>query len=520
MADAAAARLSRRQFLYATGASVAALGLSACTSSDAGVDRATGAAGGTLRILASDGSTNDTLDPLRMERAFQILAAPLIYESLLDLDEQLTPRPRLAESFEPAAGGKSWTFRLRSGVRFHDGSPLTPADVAFSITRALDPDAGSGNSLAGQLKGILLPSGIKVVDDRTIRFDLARPYVSFPNAMATRFARIYQAKTTDFGKPVGTGPFVFGSLAPGRQFTATGNRSYWRNKVTLDKVVISNVAEDSARVNSLLSGNADLVFEITLAAAQDIKSTNGYTILEQPNARWLSLALDSTVAPFDKPAVAQAFKLAIDRQQIIDNALGGYGTIGYDTPIPAQDKWFGKLPTPRRDVARAKQLLAGAGFPTGLDLPPVIGLSDEPATMAFLQVAQQQLKEAGIRFEITPESGATYWDNSWLKKPEYSNTYLRRPPDEILNLVFASGGDWHQSKREDPAIDAAIDAAARTTDLDAQIAQYTTAQKLIAERDTTVIPAHFPRLSGMSATVRGVKTNPVYFLEMDQATVG
>jgi peptide/nickel transport system substrate-binding protein len=359
-----------------------------------------------------------------------------------------------------------------------------------------------------------------VVDARTVRFALEQAYVYFPTAMATRFARIYKANTSDFTKPVGTGPFRFGSLTAGREFVAARNPDYWRNKVTLDRVVISNVAEDTSRVSSLLAGDADLVFEISLAAAQDIKQAAGYTILEQANARWLSLAFDSTVAPFDKPAVIEAVKLALDRQQIIDNALGGYGTIGYDTPIAAADRWFAKLPTPKRDVAAAKQLLATAGFPNGLDLPPVIGLSDEPATMAFLQVAQQQLKEAGIRFQITPESGATYWDNSWLKKPVYSNTYLRRPPDEIMKLVFLSGGQWHQSKRADAEIDRSINAAGQTTDLNQQIAQYATAQRLIAERDTTVVPAHFPRLSGMSDQVQNVRTNPVYFLEVDQATVG
>jgi peptide/nickel transport system substrate-binding protein len=506
--------VSRRRFLSLAGAGAVAAGLGGCGG---GSDDP--AEGGTLRVLASDGSPNDTLDPLRMERAFQILSAPLIYESMVDLDEQLLPRPRLAESYEPADGGRSWTFRLRDGVTFHDGSTLTAADVAFSITRALDPDAGSGNSLASQLAGILTPSGIKAVDDRTVRFDLDRVYVFFPNAMATRFARIYQAGTTDFSRPVGTGPFRFVSFTPGRELTADRNGEFWRNNVTLDRVVISNVVEDASRVSSLLADDADLIFEIALSAARDITEADGYGILEQPNARWLSLALDSTVTPFDRPDVVRAVKVALDRQQIIDNALGGYGTVGYDTPVAAQDKWFGGLPTPRRDVAAAKELLASAGYPNGLDLPAVTGLSDEPATMAFLQIVQQQLREAGIRFQITPESGATYWDNSWLKKPAYSSTYLRRHPDEILKLVFSSDGRWHQSKRRDPDIDRAIDAAGQTTDIAEQVTRYTAAQKLIAERDTTIVPAHLPRLSGMSERVRGVRTNPVYFLELDQASV-
>jgi peptide/nickel transport system substrate-binding protein len=531
--------------LQFVGAGVAALGIGACSSDDdpasataapsgpgstpgstpgdtpgtATAAAGAGASGGSLRILAADGSPNDTLDPLAMERSFQILAAPLIYEALVDLDEQLIPQPRLAESFESVDQGKTWTFVLRSGVTFHDGSPLTAADVAFSITRALDPEAGSGNSLAGQLEGILLPAGIVVVDDVTVRFDLETAYVFFPNAMATRFARIYRADTTDFTNPIGTGPFMFTSFEPGQRFVAKRNPDFWRNEVLLDEVVISNVADDAARIATLLAGDADLVFEIPLGSAPDITSADGYTVLEQPNARWLSLALDSTVAPFDQPEVVQAIKLALDRQQIIDNALGGYGTIGYDTPIAAEDKFFGGLPVPERDVDAAKALLASAGHPDGLDLPAVIGLSDEASTMAFLQVAQQQLAEAGIRFEITPESGATYWDNSWLIKPAYSNTYLRRHPDEILKLVFLSAGSWNQSKRTDADIDAAITAAGETTVLDEQIASYTTAQELIAANDTTVIPAHFPRLSGMSASVTGITTNPVFLLELDQVTL-
>jgi peptide/nickel transport system substrate-binding protein len=535
---------SRRQFLQFVGVGAAVAGLAACgsdtkiASSPSGTSgdgtttppsestpgaattvAASSSSGGSLRIIASDGSPNDTLDPLAMERAFQILASPLIYEALVDLDEQLIPQPRLAESFDSPDEGKTWNFVLRSGVTFHDGSALTTEDVAYSIRRALDPDAGSGNSLAGQLEGILLPGGIVVVDDSTIRFDLATAYVFFPNSMATRFARIYKADTTNFTSPIGTGPFKFKSLEPGQRFVAERNPDFWRNEVLLDEVVITNVADDASRIASLLAGDADLVFEIPLGSAPDITGADGYTVLEQPNARWLSLAFDSTVAPFDKPEVVQAIKLAIDRQQVIDNALGGYGTIGYDTPVAEQDKFFGGLPKPQHDVEAAKALLAAAGYPDGVDLPAVIGLSDETSTMAFIQVAQQQLAEAGIRFEITPESGATYWDNSWLIKPAYSNTYLRRHPDEILKLVFLSSGSWNQSKRADAGIDAAITAAGETTVLDEQIASYTNAQELIAANDTTVIPAHFPRLSGISKSVTGVKTNPVFFLEIDQATV-
>jgi peptide/nickel transport system substrate-binding protein len=524
-------RMDRREFLKVAGLGTAALGIAACmpaaTSSSvaptggasaAPTDApASPASGGILRLAANDGSPNDTLDPLRMERAFQILAAPQIFEAMVDLDEGLQPQPRLAESFEPADGGKSWTFRLREGVQFHDGSPLTATDVAYSIGRAIDPDEGSGNSLASQLGGVLLPAGIKVRDDRTIEFTLEKAYVFFPNAMATRFARIYKDGTTDFESPIGTGPFRFKAFAPGQLFESERNPDYWRNQVLLDGLQISNVADETARIESLLSGELDLIFQIALAAAPDVAGSGDHALLEHANAEWIPLAMDSTVEPFNNPDLIRAIKLAVDRQQVIDNAYGGFGTIGYDNPVTEQDSYFAGLARPERDIDAAREALSAAGFADGVTLPTLVAL-DEPNSTSFAVVVQQQLAEVGISFEIERESSATYWDNSWLIKPFYSNGYLRRHPDEIMKLIWLSTGSWNVSKRKDPEIDAAINAAGQTTDFAAQKEQYGIAQRLIAARDTVVIPAHLPRVSGMTARLQGLTTNPVYFLGLDQAS--
>lgn len=531
MTDLANIRLARRDLLKAAGYGAAAIGLAACaptaqpsgspisasSSPSTGTPTSSPVNGGILRFAANDGSPNDTLDPLRMERAFQILAAPQIFEALVDLDEGLQPQARLAESFEPADGGKSWTFRLREGVTFHDGSPLTADDAAYSIRRAIDPEEGSGNSLASQLEGVLLPAGIHVVDERTIRFDLEKVYVFFPNAMATRFARIYKADTTDFTAPIGTGPFKFKAFTPGQLFEVDRNPDYWRNPVLLEGLQLSNVADENARIESLLSGELDLIFQIALSAAPDVAASGDYKLIEQANAEWIPLAMDSTVGPFGNPDLIRAIKLAVDRQQVIDNAYGGFGSIGYDNPVAEQDAYFGGLPRPARDPDAAREALTAAGFSDGVDLPTLIAL-DDPNSTAFAQVVQQQLAEVGIRFEVQRESSATYWDNSWLVKPFYSNGYLRRHPDEIMKLIWLSTGSWNLSKRKDPEIDAAITAAGQTTDFDEQKAQYTIAQQLIAERDTTVIPAHLPRVSGVSARLQGVTTNPVSFLGLDQAS--
>lgn len=505
--------IRRRRALVRVGVATAAslaLVLTGCTpggSSTGGGDDAV------LTIGAYDGSINDSLDPLRMERSFQILAASTIYESLVDVNEQLQLVPRLAESFETTDEGSTWTFVLRPDVTFHDGSPLTADDVVASIGRALDPDEGSGNSLAGQLAAILTPDGITAVDDGTVEFALETPYVFFPNAMATRFARIYPAGTTDWDAPIGTGPFVFESFTPGEEFVAARYDDYWGGAAAVGQVEIVNYADEATRLSAFIDGDLDVMFDMSSTAAADIAGDDGFGLLEQLNAKWIPLGIDSTVAPFDNPDLILAIKSAIDRQAVIDTALGGFGTIGYDTPIPAEDANFGGLPEPEFNLDTAREHLADAGYPDGVTLPTLTVL-DIPQAISVALVLQQQLAEVGITFEIERESSATFWDNSWLIKPFFSNDYLRRTPDEILKLVSVSDGPWNISKRVDPEVDAAVAAAAATTDPAEQKEQYTIAQELLAARDTVIVPAHVSRLSGVVAGLDGIETNPVYFLDL------
>ncbi|MFI5953268.1 ABC transporter substrate-binding protein [Cryptosporangium sp. NPDC051539] len=518
MADRSPQALGRRRFLGLAAGGAAAVGFSAAGCSPSVGGSSSSSSANVLRIATSDGNTNDSYDPLRLERAMQILTACLMYESLVDFDDRMQPVGRLAESFRTEDDGTTWTFTLRDGVTFHDGKPLTPADVIYSITRALDPNEGSGNSLAGQLKGILRAGGMTAPDARTVKFSLDTKYVFFPGAMATRFARIYRAGTTSFDEPVGTGPFAFASFKAGQSFEAKRFAGYWGEAPAIEQVSVINYPNESTRLSALIDGDVDLMFEVAAAAAADITGADGLRILEQKSATWIPLALDTTVAPFDDPKVVKAMKLAIDRKKVVEVGLGGYGTVGYDTPIPADDASFAGLPEPARDLARARSLLASAGHAKGLTLPRLTCLDQASATSMAL-VIQQQLAEIGVKFEIARESAATYWDDSWLKKPFYSNDYQRRTPDEILKLAFTSDGAWNMSKQSDPQLDAAVAAAASTTDVREQKRQYAVAQRLIAQRNSTIVSAQLSRLSGISDRVRGVTTNPVFWLDLRKASV-
>ncbi|MFH8739398.1 ABC transporter substrate-binding protein [Streptomyces sp. NPDC017964] len=507
--------LGRRSFLGLAVATTALVGLgtAGCTpsiSSRNGSNR--------LRVATNDGTTLDTLDPLRQERRMQRIIVCMVFESLVDLDKSMRPVARLAESFETPDGGVTWDFKLRNGITFHDGKPLTPEDVIYSISRALDPNVASGNSLAGQLKGILRPQGIRAVDDRTVRFALDKKYVFFPNAMATQFARIYRAGTKDFAKPVGTGPFVFESFAPGQSFAATRFDKYWGDAPKVERVDVINYAEDSTRLSALINGDVDVLFDLATPSAPEVSTAKGLNIIEDKEAQWIAFALDTTVAPFNNPDVVRAIKMAVDRDRVIKVGLGGYGNLGYDEPIESINVFFADLPRPKYDPDAAKEILAQAGHRNGLRLP-TLEVFDLPLVVNAALILQQQLKAVGIQFDIKRVSQTTYYDTTWLKSPFYSNTYARRNAGEILELCFTSNGAWNMSKRKDPEIDAAIEAAAKTTDVEEQKKHYAVAERLIAERDSTVIPVQASRLIAVAANVAGVVPDPVYFLDLRKAAV-
>lgn len=391
--------------------------------------------------------------------------------------------------------------------------------MAYSITRAIDPKSGDANSLQSQLSGFLVPSGIKVLDKYTIQFELLKPYVFFPSAMGTRFARIYKTGTADFTRPIGTGPFRFKSFTPGKQWAGSKNPDYWRNAVTLDSLTVTNVADETSRISALLANEVDLIFEIGLASAPDVTSSSSHTLLQQKAAQWPALGIDAKQPPFNHPDLIRAIKLGLDRDQIISNAYGGYARVGYDNPISDADPYFGGLAKPAHDPAAARAALASAGYRNGITLPVLMAL-DDPNVTNLAVVLKNQLQDIGIKLDIKRDPAATYWDNTWLKRPFYSNTYLRRHPDEILKLTALSSGAWNMSKWHNPRVDAAIEAAGSTTDFAEQKKQYSIAQRLIADSDTMVVPVHLSRLSGITKKLRGVKTNFVTFLEVDRATLG
>ena len=329
-----------------------------------------------------------------------------VFEGLTRIDENGQPQPGLAESWTASEDGKEYTFKLRSGVKFHDGTDFTADDVKFSLDRAR-----AENSTNAQKKLFQHIAHVTVVDPTTVKVTLANPQGLFIYNMGLGDAVIVAPESADGNKekPVGTGPFKFDSWAKGSAIKLVKADGYWGNPVFLDKVEFRVIPDAAAAVPALLSGdvqafpNAPVGDALAQVQADPrlkvvIGATEGETILSMNNKK----------EPFSKLEVRQAVASAIDRKAVIDAASNGLGLPIGSHVSPKNPDYVDLVDTYPHDVAKAKEYLKAAGLPDGfkatIKLPPV------PYARQGGEVIAAELREVGINLEIIPVEWA-----DWLK---------------------------------------------------------------------------------------------------------
>lgn len=405
--------LSRRGFL-GVGATAAVFALAGCGANSqqafSGTE-ATGAPepGGILRVGLAGGGAADTVDahiPVGTADAGRVLN---LYDTLYEFDENYMPVPALAESAEPVEDGRAWIFKLRQGVTFHDGRPLTAADVVFTYDRVTDPDdpKAGASGLASLAKSV-------AVDDHTVRFELSEPDSMFIDSTAQYSMGIVPANY-DPAKPVGTGAFSLGLFEPGQITVLKKNPDYWREAPLLDEVHMVNFNDEDALVNALLSSQVDAVGQLPLALV-DVVGTDPriFTVMSETGS-WLPFTMRVDVEPFNDPRVREAFKLVVDREQMVEQVFSGHGTVGNDMYAPF-DPGTPDLPQRTRDIAKAKQLLADAGYPDGLDVEMVTA-PIQAGAVESAQVFAEQASEAGINVSLRRVDTTTFFGDGYLQYP-------------------------------------------------------------------------------------------------------
>ena len=373
--------------------------------------------GGTFR-QATAGGTTDFIDGQHIVAKSDIARLVAGFDGLARFDEKGKIRLHLAEELK-AEKANQYLIRVRKGVEFHNGKTLTIDDVIYSIKRTKNPKL----KLFGyQAFGAIDLNGIKKLDKWTVRLKLSRPDVTLMEAFAQYFQGVvpkgYQPNAVGKGplQYIGTGPFKVKSFTPGRESVHVKNENYWiSGQPYFNEVRIINFPSDAAKVNALLSGQVEAMADVPFAQVPVVKG-RGRKVLVSPTGAWTPLCMRVDVAPFDDVRVRRAFRLLINRPQVVQQGLSGYGFVGNDIYSPFDPAYAGdEFPQRKYDPEQAKSLLKQAGH-DGLD----VELVTSPADTGMVEGATifaQNAKAGGVNVTVRNVDGGTIYGDQYLKWP-------------------------------------------------------------------------------------------------------
>jgi len=472
---------------------------------------AQGVPGGEL--TASMHSAPVTLDPHKQVGDAGYILSNLVYENLvkLDLDSELAPA--LAVSWESSEDLMTWTFNLREGVVFHDGSPLTAADVVFSIERILDPDTAS----PGEAEFSIV-SSVEAVSSTTIEFTLNAPYADFPGVCTVRHGRIIPQHAVDeiATSPIGTGPFMLDTYVPSEQYSFTKNPNYWKTGLPyLDEVTIRVMPEISTNITALMTGEIDLLWRLPQDQFDIIGEEPGINISSIATPSYDVIIMNADKEPFSDPRVVNAVKYCIDQELLLEAGLLGYGTLTV-SPIPPESPFFNPFAQSReQDYELAKALLAKAGYEDGLDITLYLGIGRASRERVGIAL-QQLLAPAGINVQIARVPLDKFFGEIEFNAEFYVTGFSARPTvDTMTYPMFHSTGSWNLAHWENAEVDALLEAARQTLDSEKQKYYYSRLQTLIAEDAPLSIPYLHLHFDAFGEYVKGYRSDPFTLIELE-----
>jgi peptide/nickel transport system substrate-binding protein len=536
-------KLTRRQMLVRAsvfGFSLTAAGqlLAACggDSSETASPAASGSAapepvmGGSLIGVIPPSITD--MDPVTIYDQGGIVLIQQVCEYLIALDNQNGLKPQLAESWEGNEDASVWTFKLRQGVKFNDGSPMEAADVVASLERVVDPDSGSGALAA--LQGILSPGGAKAVDTYTVECTLDKPFADFPYLVCQSsyntviLPRNYKG---DFVKnPVGTGPFMLKSYNAKQKAVMVKNPTYWgkdaqgRQLPYLDQVTWTMVQDESAANLQLQSGAVDFQPQTVFQGSQALFADPNLRVDIYPGSGIREVAFNLQKDPWKSAGkeLRQAVAYCLDRPAINKALFDGRSNLGYDTFW--EPTVFPGSPTPperAQDYDKAKQLLTDAGFEGGTTIELTVAKYLENPQLA--QLIQQQCKPAGITVNINQISYDAFYAGTekttpWLNAPMVIVEWGSRPtPGVYAQAMLMPGVPWSSSHWDNKDFASAFDSYMSTTD-EAKRTEYATKLSQIQQDETPImLPFYITQLRTQKKDVHGIQGPGNFYCIMSEA---
>jgi peptide/nickel transport system substrate-binding protein len=525
--ELAAGRIGRREFMRkgaVIGMSSTLVGavLAACggaNSSNASSATSSGAAaatkGGTLRLACQAPSA--AVNPITIA---DLGGSTMLTQTgdYLTFDNSMTRQlqPMLATSWSHNGDGSVWTFKLRRGVKFHNGQPMSADDVVYTCQQQADPKNAS--SALSTFAGVLKPEGVVKVDSETVAFHLEGPNGNFPYIISSdNYNLIIVPKGTDFTKWqqtfIGTGPFKLQKYTQnqGAQFVA--NPDYWAGAPHLAGTAFQFYAGQPPQILALQGGQVDVVSQFTAQGAEGLLNNSSYDIVKVKSASHRELSMRNDMAPFTDPRVRQAIALTLDRPAMVQALLQGNGQVGNDSPFaPKFASTNTSVPQRVQDLSKAKALLTAAGHPDGFSTTLTAGEQEEIPQLA--QVIAQAASKIGVKMSLKVETltayygKSTYGNSDWLDAivslVEYGD---RGVPNVFLESALESSGPWNAAHFKNPTFDKLVSQYVAAVDLQAQRTIAGKIETLLLNETPLVIPYFTDILAATTKRVHGVNVN-------------
>jgi len=471
------------------------------------------------------------LDPQDVNDTLSQSATRTIYQGLLGFDKDMKLIPVLAERYEVNADATEFTFFLRKGVVFHDGAPFNAQAVKTTFDRLVDP----ANKLKRQSMLSMLKETV-VVDEYTIRLRLKEPFGALPNTLAHAATMIHSPKALEtYGKdvarhPVGTGPYKFVSWSADT-LKMVRNENYWKKSLPkVDTVTFKSVPENGSRVAMLQANEAQFIYPMPPEMIKVVEKNPAIDVINGPSIIARYVALNTMKKPFDDVRVRQALNYAVDKNAYVKIVYSGFAQ-PMDAPLPANLSFYAKQSHGYDyNPAKAKQLLAEAGYPNGFETE----MFSRNSTLMIrgMQFLQQQLAAVGVKVNVTPLEAGIEAAKVWgVEKPEDTTVRMQyggwsastgdadwglRPllwgkgfPPKFFNVAYY----------KNETVDNAIEAAIATADTAKRADAYRVAQEQIWKDAPWIFLGVENLLAGKSKKLSGFYQLPDGALIMEDAEI-
>lgn len=400
------------------------------------------AASGYKDLVVGIGTDASTLDPhLCTDSATEVINKN-IYNNLVRFDSNMKLVPDLATEWKLAKDGVTWTFKLRQGVTFHDGTPFNAAAVKFNLERILDPKTASARRSVMAMVG-----AVEAIDPTNVKITTTYPCGSFLFQLAHPVASMVSpAAVARWGNqklglnPCGTGPFKLVRWSPGEKLEFAPFEQYYEGAPKLKSLTYKIIPEDSTRALLLESGRIDVAFRLPVTEIQRLTVDKTLGIITTPTIMTMYVALNNQKGPLKDARVRQALNLAVNKTSIVNNVVNGYATVA-DSVIPPGVWGYSRIGAYPFDPAKARQLLAQAGYPNGFEFTLWTPVGRYLMDKQMAEAIQAQMAAVGVKMRIQT------WDfqalMSEVKKGQFDSVLLgwsasSADADQAMYPVFES----------------------------------------------------------------------------------